>query len=105
MTDQDRVDYFANRYRQVKRQLAWYKSRRTPKSTAAELAKYARYRKSEKGHARMERYNRGAAGQATAQRYRDTGVPYMRALHRRVGKYRAVVAQMTKEIEAARAAK
>jgi hypothetical protein len=38
-TIQERVDYFANRCQQLTRQVAWYKSRRIPKSTAAELAK------------------------------------------------------------------
>ena len=97
-TMQERLDYFANRCQQLTRQVAWYKSRRIPKSTAAELAKYARYRTSEKGHARTERYNRGEAARVAARRYRDTGVPYRRRLRARIRDNWNVVAQLTAEL-------
>jgi hypothetical protein len=97
-TMQERADYFANRCQQLTRQVAWYKSRRIPKSTAAELAKYVRYRTSEKGHARTERYNRGEAGQVAARRYRDTGVPYQRRLRARIRDNRNVLAQLTAKL-------
>jgi|SRR6266853_356988 len=83
-TDQERVEYFAHQLELTKRREAFWKSRVTPKSTAAQLAKYAKYRASEKGRARRDRYNGSVARQEAGARYEATGVPYKRKLEARI---------------------
>jgi hypothetical protein len=84
LTDQDRIEFFAHQLALATRREAFWKSRVTPKSTAAQLAKYAKYRASEKGRARQDRYNGSAARQEAAARYCATGVPYRRKLEARL---------------------
>src|SRR5258708_30089517 len=84
LTDQDRIEFFAHQLALTRRREAFWKSRVTPKSTAAQLAKYAKYRASEKGRARRDRYNGSVVRQEAAARYEATGVPYRRKLEARI---------------------
>jgi len=94
LTDQDRIEFFAHQLALATRREAFWKSRVTPKSTAAQLAKYARYRASEKGRARRDRYNGSETRREADARYYATGVPYKRALRARIASASARLAAL-----------